>query len=247
MISMSINDIVPILFLALFSSFGIYVISEIFIGLLNRRKPKIIHKKVTIKTPNISAALSFAFPGFGQIYNREIYRGSVYIILTLLISIIVFLTFLLLKGIDQIVVAILYILIFAYVYIDGIRDAYITALVINKKFVHINREKGNDIAIMMEMGRALYNNKNYEAAIDTCTDIISLNSNYRLAYYNRGVVHYKLKNFRWAGNDFISAAKLGDKEAQRILKSKGIESLWLQLIKGVTNQFKSFLYDKQKG
>ena len=229
MLDQPLEEILFIMFfIGLFSLIGLYRLIVIFKWIFNRNRPISIDKKVTIKTPNLSAALSFAFPGFGQIYNRQIYKGSIYIILTLLMCYIVYLTFLLLENIDQTVFAILFILIFVFVYIDGIRDAYITAVVINEKIGHTKRGKEDDIETMMKMGRALYNNKNYEAAIDMCTDIISLNPNHRLAYYNRGVVHYKLKNFRRAGNDFISAAKLGHKEAQRILKSKKLSTRILE-------------------
>jgi len=220
--------IITIVFLVLFSVLLLYVLIENFKRFFKSNRPISIDKKVTIKTSNLSAALSFAFPGFGQIYNKEIYRGFIYILLTLLICSIIFLTFSLLEGKDQIVpfsIAIPFILIFVFVYINGIRDAYRTALVINKKIERTKRKKENDITTMMKLGRALYSNKNYEAAIDMYTDIISLNSNHGLAYYNRGVVHYKLNNYLKAGNNFISAAKLGHKKAQRILKSEGIEYL----------------------
>ncbi len=59
--------------------------------------------------------------------------------------------------------------------------------------------------------------------IDIYTDIISLCPNHVLAHYNRGVVHYKLQNYSRAGNDFIVAARLEHKKAQRILKSEGVD------------------------
>jgi tetratricopeptide (TPR) repeat protein len=90
----------------------------------------------------------------------------------------------------------------------------------NIKFEPTKREKGNDFVTMMKLGRAFYNIKNYEAAIGMYTDTISLNPNHGLAYYNRGVVHYKLNNYMKAGNDFISAAKLGHKKSQRLLKAE---------------------------
>ena len=160
-----------------FAMIGLFllILISIFLRILKRQRTIRINKRAAIKTPNLSAALSFACPGFGQIYNREIYRGAIYIILTFFLWFSFFYTFLLLEGIYQIVFAIPFILIIVFVYIDGIRDAYTTALAINKKFLHTKREKENDTETMMKMGRALYNNKNYEAAIDMCTNIISLN------------------------------------------------------------------------
>jgi tetratricopeptide (TPR) repeat protein len=223
--SLTILSIVIIVFISLICLYGLFVNCKRF---FRKNRAIRIEKNVTIKTPNVSAALSFALPGFGQIYNREIYRGSIYIILTLLLFSVVFFIFLLLEGKDHIVpfsISLPFILTLLFVYINVVSDAYRAALIINKKIDLAKRENGNSIVTMMGLGRALYSNKDYEAAINMYTEIIFLNLNHGLAYYNRGVIHYKLNNHLEAGNDFISAAKLGHKKSQRILKSEGIEYL----------------------
>lgn len=217
-----------IVFVALFSLIFFYLLIGSFKTFFKKSRSISIDKNVKTKAPNLSAVLSLAFPGLGQIYNREIYRGFIYIILTFLMCSVIFFTFALLKVKSQIIqfsIAAPFILFLIFVYFNGIIDAYRTAFIVNQKIIRTKRKNKKDLATMMELGRALYRNKNYEAAIDTYTDIISLNPKHKKAYYNRGVIHYKLNNYLAAGNDFISAAKLDHKKAQKILKSEGIEYL----------------------
>ena len=88
-----------------------------------------------------------------------------------------------------------------------------------KKFFNKNRSVYID---KIKRGRTLYSSGNYQAAIDAFSTAIDLDPNYGSAYYNRGVVYYKLSKYLEAGNDFIAAAKLGHKKAQKVLKSEGV-------------------------
>jgi tetratricopeptide (TPR) repeat protein len=60
-----------------------------------------------------------------------------------------------------------------------------------------------------------------QSAIEAYTSAIALDPSYAEAYYNRGLVYEKLGNRRRAIEDHETAAKLGYKPAQEILKSKG--------------------------
>ena len=88
---------------------------------------------------------------------------------------------------------------------------------------HTKQQEDDDIVVMMKLGHSLFSQKKFQPAIDIYTDIISLCPDHVLALFNRGVIYYKLQNYSRAGNDFISAARLGHKKAQRILKSEGVD------------------------
>lgn len=183
-----------------------------------------VDETMTTKKPNLSATLSIIFPGFGQIYNREVYRGFFYIILTMAICAIIFFAFARIDPKAQMVrfsIGAPFIVFLMFFYVNSIRDAYKTSLVINKKIERTNKNAAN----MMKLGRTLYRKEKYQAAINIYTEIISSNPKHGLAYYNRGVVYYKVNNYLKAGKDFIFAARLGHKKAQGILKSEGIEYL----------------------
>ena len=75
----------------------------------------------------------------------------------------------------------------------------------------------------MKQCRTLFGQKEYKRAIEIYTEIISSCPQHGLAFYNRGVVNYKLQNYSRAGYDFISAARLGNQKARRILESEGVE------------------------
>jgi tetratricopeptide (TPR) repeat protein len=72
-------------------------------------------------------------------------------------------------------------------------------------------------------GTAYYNLRNFEQAIGDFTKTIELNPDYGEAYAIRGATHGSLGNIQQANEDLKKAAKLGDKEAQSFLTSKGIK------------------------
>jgi len=73
--------------------------------------------RVGIKSPSIAAVLSFLFPGLGQIYNKQIGKGILLIILGGILIILMFI------GIDFIFYSFIYLII----WIIGMVDAYKTA------------------------------------------------------------------------------------------------------------------------
>ena len=119
----------------------------------------------------------------------------------------------------------LFIIFLIFVYSNSVFDAYRTAMAVNKKLLRIVRQKEDYLLGWMKLGRALYNKQYYQDAVELYTTIISLYPTYALAHYNRAVIYYKIHNYAKAGIDFISAAKLGHKKAQRILKTEGIENM----------------------
>ena len=78
---------------------------------------------------------------------------------------------------------------------------------------------------LMKFGHTLCNKQYFQLAVELYTALIALYPTYALAHYNRAVVYYKLNNYDAAKVDFISAAKLGHKQAQRILKTGGTENM----------------------
>jgi tetratricopeptide (TPR) repeat protein len=232
--------IIAVLFIILFSLFFLYLF---IIGLkrfFKIKRPINIDDKHLIKKPFLPAALSILFPGFGQIYNKDIDRGAIYIILTVSTCLVLFITLALTADlaltddldltavnwqIVSFVINILSISFLIFVYINSIIDAYSTAMAINSKILRIMRQNENHLMDLMKLGRALYNQQNYQDALELYTAIISLYPTHALAHYNRAVVYYKFHNYSKAGIDFISAAKLGHEKAERILNSEGIENL----------------------
>jgi len=206
-----------------------YLLFVNFKKFFNKNRSVYTVKGIKIKRPSLSAIFSFVIPGLGQINNGEIFRGLTYLIICIIISSIIFFPFVILEDKHVIVTglfAIIFVPLLLFVYIDGIRDAYRTTLVTNKKLKQAREKSKNtnieDVSDMLKKGIALYKSGNYQAAIDAFSDAINFYPNYGTAYYNRGVVYYKLSNYVEAGNDFIVAAELGHKKAQNALKSEGI-------------------------
>lgn len=214
--------IIPFLFIFLYLLKGFFKI---------KRRVNIDDKHLIVK-PILSPALSILFPGFGQIYNRETDRGVIYIILTISTWLVIYFTSTLRGNFDPLsiytpivyfFIKILLISFLIFVYINSVIDAYSTAVTINRKILGIMRQNKTDLMDMMKLGRGLYNKQCYKDAVELYTAIITIYPTHALAYYNRAVVYYKLHNYEKAGIDFISAAKLGHKKAQRILKAEGIK------------------------
>jgi tetratricopeptide (TPR) repeat protein len=195
-----------------------------------------IDNKNLIMKPILSAALSLLLPGFGQIYNKEIERGAIYIILTLFSCLVLFFSLALTKNLDieyglnltavklQIAyysINTLLIIFLIFVYINSVLDAYRSAMAINRKILRIIRKNKDSLMHLMKLGRSLYTKQYYQLAVELYTAIIALYPTYALAHYNRAVVYYKLDSYDEAKVDFISAAKFGHKQAQRILKTGG--------------------------
>ena len=61
-----------------------------------------------------------------------------------------------------------------------------------------------------------------QKAVDVFTKAIEVNPSYAPAYYNRGAAYYQMGKEKEAMNDMRKAAQLGDKEVQKILRSRGI-------------------------
>jgi tetratricopeptide (TPR) repeat protein len=215
-----------LLFVFLLLAYLLFVYSKKF---FNKNRSVYIDKSMEIKSPSLSAILSFIIPGLGQIKNGEILRGITYLIMCVILSSLILFAYALTESEFKIITTVFAIILsplLLYVYIDNIRDAYRTALIIKRKSKperkiasNINRESVSDI---LKRGRTLYSSGNYQAAIDAFSNAIDLDPNYGTAYYNRGVVYYKLSKYLEAGNDFIAAAKLGHKKAQKVLKSEGV-------------------------
>jgi len=71
-------------------------------------------------------------------------------------------------------------------------------------------------------GIMYYCEKKYEKALDDFDKAISLNKQNASAFASRGTVYDKLNKADQALMDFMMAARLGDKETQDYLRSKGI-------------------------
>ncbi|MCG6910658.1 MAG: tetratricopeptide repeat protein [Deltaproteobacteria bacterium] len=193
-----------------------------------------IDNKHLIKKPLLAAGLSILFPGFGQVYLREIERGIIYILLTASVCAALFFSLSLtgdLAPTDEnrrIVYFFINTLIsgfLVFVYINSLIDAYSTANAINRKIVRVMRKNETYLTGLMKLGCTLYHKRHYQDALELYTAIISLYPTYALAHYNRAVVYYKIQNYAKSGIDFISAADLGHEKAKRIIKIEGIENL----------------------
>lgn len=97
----------------------------------------------------------------------------------------------------------------------------------------INAEKVNEsfnsettdpwsAANWFQKGVDLFKLGDYRGAINAYNNSINLDPNYLSAYYNRGLVHYKLGNSEQMLINLKIAAKLGHGKSQELLKSKGI-------------------------
>ena len=64
---------------------------------------------------------------------------------------------------------------------------------------------------------------NYQQAINDCTKAIELKPDLVEAYYGRALSYVVLGNYQQAVADFKTAARLGDKDSQELLKRKGID------------------------
>ena len=240
-ISNQLDESIIILIIA----FIVIPFSLLFIYLLNIKLKKFfkikrrinIDRKHLIKKPFLPVDLSILFPGFGQISTREIDRGVIYIILTISTYLILFITLAVSEEPDltgdlnltAATIQVVYLLIklisisfLVFVYINSIIDTYQTAMVINRKILRIVRQIENYLMDWMKLGRALYNDQCYQDAVELYTTIISILPTYALAHYNRAVIYYKIHDVTKARIDFLSAAKLGHKKAQRILKAEMI-------------------------
>ena len=65
-----------------------------------------------------------------------------------------------------------------------------------------------------EKGRRLTLYGRHREAIEAFNLAIDKNPAYAEAYFVRGVCHYALRNYRWAGDDLDAAALLGCRDAQ---------------------------------
>jgi tetratricopeptide (TPR) repeat protein len=74
----------------------------------------------------------------------------------------------------------------------------------------------------MKKGGALYDSGKYYDAINAYASAIDLNPGSGLAYFNRGIIYYRIGNYRQTLSDFRVAAKLGHQKARALLKSRGI-------------------------
>jgi len=75
----------------------------------------------------------------------------------------------------------------------------------------------------LKKGQKLYKSGNYQEAIGAYTNAIDLAPKYALAYFNRGATYHKLGNLKHTVNDLKISAKLGNRKAQDLLKSKGVD------------------------
>ena len=71
-------------------------------------------------------------------------------------------------------------------------------------------------------GNAYAKKGQHDKAITEYSNALAVNPRYALAYYNRGVTHWNLKDRQQAIEDIRAAARLGDERAKRFLKSRGI-------------------------
>ena len=55
-------------------------------------------------------------------------------------------------------------------------------------------------------------------AINDLNKAIDIDPEYKVAYYNRGVTKYELKDLKGACEDWKKAAELGDEDAAELLK-----------------------------
>ena len=84
-------------------------------------------------------------------------------------------------------------------------------------------DKGESIADWIKEGRDSYQSSNYEEAVNAFSNAIDLDPNSISAYFYRAGAYNKLGNHAQTINNLKAAAKLGNKKAQELLKSKEIE------------------------
>jgi tetratricopeptide (TPR) repeat protein len=76
---------------------------------------------------------------------------------------------------------------------------------------------------LIKQGLAAFKAGNHKEAIRALNEAIKLNHENATAYFNRGVIFYKIKQTGQAIEDLKAAARLGHKKAQGVLESKGLE------------------------
>lgn len=64
--------------------------------------------------------------------------------------------------------------------------------------------------------------RQYAECLEDTEQAIGLNREYTAAHFERGICHVGLQQHTEAKADFVTAARLGDKDAQKMLTSKGI-------------------------
>ena len=74
----------------------------------------------------------------------------------------------------------------------------------------------------LKKGQKMYQEENFNSAIDAFASAIYLDSDLTLAYYNRAITYQKAGQPKLAIIDLKSAARLGHKRAQAFLKAKKI-------------------------
>lgn len=81
------------------------------------------------------------------------------------------------------------------------------------------KSDGKTIArTQVEIGKKLYRSGNYQESIEAFTRAIQSNPEYAIAYYDRGIVYYKIGSDELAKNDLKEALRLGYKKAEQLLK-----------------------------
>jgi tetratricopeptide (TPR) repeat protein len=90
---------------------------------------------------------------------------------------------------------------------------YNKAIELNQQHADFYYNRGN---AYVELG-------NYQQAINDYNNTIELNPKYEKAYYNRGIAYFNIDNRRLGIENAKMAARLGFKEAQDYLRSKGID------------------------
>ncbi len=80
----------------------------------------------------------------------------------------------------------------------------------------------NAIEAYLKLG-VIYGEKGkLDLAVNSFTRAISINPKYAPAYYNRGAAYYRMGKEKEAMDDIKKAARLGDKQVQKILRERGI-------------------------
>ncbi len=86
----------------------------------------------------------------------------------------------------------------------------------NVREINFSRS-GDDPAEWLRKGNLLYRSGNLDEALRVFTLTIALDPNLDQAYYNRGVIYWKMSDFHKAVDDFQSAAQLGHGKAKAAL------------------------------